>query len=258
MTYRTIREAGATMPSFDEVGLSVFSESNEDGILLYIYAMIGMGTRCVMDVGSGPVPKGSNSANLIVNHGWTGLLIDGQERNIQRAERFYGQCRATKNYPPTCVHTWVTPENINTLIVDNRFAGDVDLLCIDIDGIDYWLWKAIDCVKPRVVVVEYQCIWGPKESVTVPNDPQFETGFEGRFGVYCGASLAAFVKLGREKGYRLIGVQRYGYNGFFMRNDVGMDVFPEVSPEVCFTHPFTKWARAEFLDKVKERPWVAV
>jgi len=62
---------------------------------------------------------------------------------------------------------------------------DIGLLAIDVDGNDYWIWKAIECISPRVVVIEYQCIWGAEKSVTVPYSPDFKAGFSGQYGIYC-------------------------------------------------------------------------
>ena len=73
-----------------------------------------------------------------------------------------------------------------------------------------------------------------------------------------GASLPAFVKLGKKKGYRLVGCQGYGFNAFFVRNDVGQDIFTEVPAERCFSHPFASWAHDELLPMVKNREWQQV
>jgi len=255
--YRQMLKLGLQMPRIDEVGFSVYSESNEDGILHYIFALVGTVNKELADIGAASI-KHSNTANLIINQGWTGLLIDQNSDEVENAKRFYSRCAATRLFSPRLVCSRVTAENVNHILTDNELTGEIDLLCIDIDGIDYWIWKAIDCISPRVVVVEYQCIWGPKESVTVPYKPDFKAGYSGRFGIYNGASLLAFVKLGKEKRYRLVGCQRYGYNAFFVRNDIGQEVLPETPPAECFKHPFTQWARKTFLDQIKDKEWVEV
>ena len=71
------------------------------------------------------------------------------------------------------------PENVNELRQSRTGRLDRPVLRIDLDGVDYWIWKALDVVTPRVVVVEYQCVSGvPERSVTVPYDPQFKAVFE--------------------------------------------------------------------------------
>jgi hypothetical protein len=226
-------------------------------ILHYIFSIIGTLNKRLVDIGAAAI-AGSNTANLLINHGWTGLLIEGDQGNVDKVREFYCSHKATTTYPPKTLQAWVTAENINTIIKDNGIEGDIDLLCIDIDGIDYWIWKALDCVNPRVVVVEYQCIWGPDVSVAVSYSPDFEPVLSDRYGIYNSASLLAFVNLARNKGYRLVGCQRYGYNAFFVREDVGQDILPEIQPNECFKHPFTGWARETFLSKTKDFEWVEV
>jgi len=68
------------LPSFDEIGFRVLSQNDEDGILLYIFSLIGATNKKVVDIGCSSI-ENSNTANLIINHGWIGLLIDYDERS---------------------------------------------------------------------------------------------------------------------------------------------------------------------------------
>jgi hypothetical protein len=260
LKYKEMLRNRVPLPSFDEVGFRVYSDNEEDGILLYIFSLIGMTNKKVVDIGSGTV-QGSNSANLIINHGWVGLLIDGNERAVEAARSFYSACPDTKNYPPPLVHAWVTAENINAIISEHGFAGEIDLLSIDIDGIDYWIWKAIDSIHPRVVVVEYQDIIGPDKALAVAYRPDFKRSdydVNARDPLYAGASLPAFVKLGKQKGYRLVGCNRYGYNAFFVRSDLGAECLPQVPVESCFKHPWNVYGMENLLLKVQDMDWVEV
>jgi len=260
LKYKEMLRNRVPLPSFDEVGFRVYSDNEEDGILLYIFSLIGMTNKKVVDIGSGAV-QGSNSANLIVNHGWVGLLIEGNERAIEAARNFYSACPDTKNYPPLLVHAWVTAENINAKISEHGFAGEIDLLSIDIDGIDYWMWKAIDCIHPRVVIVEYQDIIGPNKALTIPYRPDFKRSdydVNVRDPLYAGASLPAFIKLGKQKGYRLVGCNRYGYNAFFVRSDLGMECLPRVPVESCFKHPWNVYGMENLFPEVQDMDWVEV
>jgi len=196
-----------------------------------------------------------NTANLIQNHGWRALLVDGDATLIARARRFYRRNADTRWFPPTIVQSWVTAENVNELVEDNGFAGDVDLVSLDMDGVDYWIWKALTAAQPLVVVAEYNWGWGPDESMTVPYDPKFV-----RDKRYYGASLLALTKLAREKGYRLVGTQSWGFNAFFVKCGVGEDTFPEVTPEQCFDTPVMRqrWT-PEIRDDLRWRgEWVPV
>ena len=119
---------------------------------------------------------------------------------------------------------------------------------------DFWIWKAIQGISPRLVVVETNPVWGPETSVSVPYDPNFKLDFSKR-PYYCSASLPAFVKLAHEKGYRLIGVHRLGFNAFFLRNDLGRDLIPTVTPADCFrTNQILKQWTPEKIPSPADRP----
>lgn len=247
------RARGGESPLGD-AGLSVYSQSDEDGILLAIFSAIGFTDRRLVDLGCG-TPLGSNTANLLCNWGFTGLLADGDEASTKESQGFYQSSRDTCLYPPIVKNAWITRESVNGLIGDAGITGDIDLLSIDLDGIDWWVWDAIEVVRPRVLVVEVQDIWGPDEAVTVPYRPDFvrEDGYN-----YCGASLAAWVKLGRRKGYRLVAGSRYGQNAFFVQSGLGEPALPEVDPARCLTHPMSIAGQRRRLPLVHHRAWESV
>ena len=255
--YRALALRGEPLPGFQDVEFRAFSQNGEDGILLYIFSLIGMGQRrCVEVCASDGIQ--CNTANLIINHGWHGLMFDGNEQLVERGRAFYAGLGDTFCFPPKLVNAWITRENINGLIREQGFDGEIDLLSLDIDGNDYWIWEAIDVVRPRVVVAEIQCIWGSEQAVSVPYSKEFRTQFVYQFGIYCGASLPAFVKLGKKKGYRLVGVQNLGFNAFFVADGVAEELLPEVDARSSLDRPFVHWANRELLPKVKDYEWVRV
>lgn len=255
--YRMLAKNDISKINFRDIGFRAYSQNKEDGILLFLFSVIGTTNKYCVEICAGDGIQ-SNSANLIINHGWNGLLFDGDQAAVKRGEVFFRKHPDTFSFPPKFVHAWITRDNINTLIAEHGVKGEIDLLTLDIDGVDYWVWEAIDVISPRVVVAEIQCIWGDERSVTVPYADDFKTQYVNGFGVYSGASLPAFVSLAKRKGYRLVGVEEYGFNAFFMRNDVGADVFPEAAIETCVNLPFVTWAKKEFLHLVKDKPWVEV
>ena len=255
--YRELHRHGGSIPSFAEVEFRAFSQNGEDGILLYLFSLLGTTNRRAVEICAGDGIQ-CNSANLIVNHGWHALLFDGNPDRIARGTAFYAKHPDTYSFPPRLAHAWITRENVNQLVSDQGFVGEIDLLSLDLDGIDYWVWEALDVIQPRVVVAEIQCIWGAERAVTVPYSPSFRTEHVNGFGIYSGASLPAFVKLAGRKGYRLVGVQQLGFNAFFVRNDVGEDLLTSATSATCLDKPFVHWARAQFLPLVKDMPWEQV
>jgi hypothetical protein len=255
--YRELANGRKPLPSFEDTEFRAFSQNGEDGILLYVFSLIGMGGRRCVEICAGDGIE-CNTANLIVNHGWSGLLFDADERLIERGRAYYSRVADTAQFPPRLVNSWITRGNVNDLIKVNGFEGPVDLLSLDLDGVDYWIWEAIDVIRPRVVMAEVQCIWGSERAVTVPYSDTFKTPPIDRFLIYSGASLPAFVKLGRKKGYRLVGVQRLGYNAVFVADGVGETMLPEVDLDSCVDRPFVAWAKRELLPKVAGLEWVEV
>jgi hypothetical protein len=187
------------------------SQNQEDGITFALLAETGVGARTFVEIGSGL--SGGNSAVLAREWGWTGLMIDGagQKRMEQVARRFPGV---------TALHAWVTRENVNELVTSHGFSGEVDLFSLDLDGVDYWIWEALTAISPRIVILEYNSMFGSERSVTVPYDPTFDR----RHGLYYGASLAAWTRLAHRKGYRLVAVEPAGINAFFLRNDLAPQI----------------------------------
>lgn len=243
--------------SFKDVGFRVHSQHEEDGILLFIFSLIGTTNKKCVEICSGDGVE-CNTANLILNHRWIALLCDGNDANIAKATQFYKTHPDSAIWPPRIVKEWVTTHNVNKLIRENGFTDEIDLLSLDIDGIDYWLREAITCISPRVVVLEINHLWGPDASVSVPYKDDFKAEFTQYGSDYAGASLMAFIKMGRRKGYRFVGTNAIATNAFFVRDDIQCDWLPEAEPSKCFDHPRAQFGMTVRLPGVKNKAWVEV
>lgn len=261
MHFRELAASGRSLPTFGEVEFSTCSQNGEDGILLFIFSIIGTTNKRVVEAAAGDGIE-CNAANLILNHGWEGLLLDGNAALIERGKAFYGQRNNAwrlRRLPPALIHAWIDRDNIDELIGSHGMAGPIDLLSLDMDGIDFWIWKAIQSAQPRVVVVEYNNRWSSDQSLTVPYARDFvgkgaSVDGEGYFG----ASLKAFTCLAKEKGYRLIGANSPNTNAFFMKDDVGVDNFPEVSVESCLASAYAIHQHATKYPLIKNLPVIEV
>ena len=190
------------------------SQNGEDGILLYVFSKIGTGSRSFVEFGIGD-GRECNSANLSLNFGWAGLLMESDHRNVAAAAEYYQERLGPKFSDLRILERLVTAENINETLRENGIEGAIDLLSIDIDGNDYWVWKAITAIKPRVVVIEYNASFGSERSLTIKYDPDFSRGSSWD-GYYHGGSITALTKLGKEKGYVMVGCDSSGTNAFFV------------------------------------------
>jgi len=181
----------------------IYSQSGEDGIIEYIFEYIGTTNKYFVEFGAADGIAFSNTANLRINKGWNGLLLEGDANMAIRSDGVF--------------HAIVTAENICAIFRKYNVPSTFDLLSIDIDGNDYWVWKALDTkkYKPRVVVIEYNSNFEPSESKTIEYDPYYI--HDGT--IYYGASLGALRKLGKEKGYSLI-YRTNKLNAFFVLSDL--------------------------------------
>ena len=230
----------------------IFSQNGEDGVLAYLYSVIGTTNRFFVEVGSGN-GKENNSANLVINGGWSGVGIDGSAENREVAKKFFERYLSKISL----VQERVTVENINGILSAQHVPVEPDMLSIDIDGNDFWIWKAITGIRPRVVIMEYNGSFGKGKSITVKYDPDFNRREKHASGYYHGASIRALARLGTEKGYALIGCESAGTNAFFVRKDV-LGPLKEITPEDAFVPPLWRIRResiqAQF-EKVKDLPY---
>ena len=254
LQYRNLLAQQAPLPKLADVGFRVYSQTDEDGIILFLFSVIGTTNRVFVEIGAGDGVE-CNCANLALNFGWHGLFIDGNEKNIASGVKFYGNHPDTRIFPPKFVAAMVHRDNINGVISNAGFRGEIDSLSIDIDGMDYWIWEAIECVNPRVVVVEANGKFGTR-SITVPYDVNWVYDPEAH-PHYHGASLPAFTKLAKRKGYRLVGANRFGYNAFYVRNDIAQYVLPAVTIESCRTHP-TRENDERIFERIRHLPYIEV
>lgn len=199
---------------FRKVGFKVFSQWDEDGIIQYLIRRLPVGTKTFIEFGVEDYEE-SNTRFLLLNDHWQGMVLDGCAADIRyiQTDRIYWQF----DLQAQCA--WIARDNINSLIQSSGFSGDVGLLSIDIDGNEYWIWEAIEEAKPRIVIVEYNGLFG-LEPVSVPYKADFRKLSAHRSGLYYGCSLGALCHLAQQKGYILVGSNIWGHNAFFVRSDI--------------------------------------
>ena len=182
--------------------LRIYSQNGEDGILQTIFYKIGTKNRYFVEFGVGDGNE-CNTRFLKEAHNWKGLWMDAKYKSNDIKKEL------------------VTKENVEKLFKKYKVPKNFDLLSIDIDGNDYWVWEAIKYYKPRVVVIEYNSVYPPPIKVAVKYDANFEREADNYFG----ASLSDLEALGREKGYTLIACDSNGINAFFVRSNLVKDRF---------------------------------
>jgi len=202
-------------------GIKIYSQNDEDGIILYILKYIGIKTKKFIEIG---VENGTecNTTNLLKNFNWRGVQIEGDKILYNDAKIQLKKILKKKIKNLKLLNIFITKKNINKILKKNC-GKEVDLLSIDIDGNDFWVWKSINYIKPRLVIIEYNSFFGPTLSCTIPYNPKFIWDHKNKRSYY-GASLKALEKLGKQKKYTLVGVDGNGVNAFFVRDDLAKNI----------------------------------
>ncbi|WP_159083857.1 hypothetical protein [Nocardioides terrigena] len=200
--------------SLAEAEFKVFSQFGEDGIIQFLLRHLDGVPESFVEFGV-ETYRESNTRFLLRKDNWRGLVIDGSETNVSTIKRLPEYWM----HDLTAVASFITRDNINDIFREAGFTDEIGLLSIDIDGNDYWIWKAIDVISPVIVVAEYNSVFGRDAAVTVPYDPAFTRRAAHHSNLYFGASLRALCLLGEENGYSLVGCNSSGNNAFFVRRD---------------------------------------
>jgi hypothetical protein len=216
----------------------VFSQSGEDGVIQWLIHNIPIQSKRFIEFGVQNYTE-SNTRFLLMHDNWSGLIMDGSQENMD----YVKQDNICWMHDLKPVPAFITAENINTLIRDNGFDGEVGILSIDIDGNDYWVWKAISCVQADIVICEYNSRFGSERAVTIPYDPNFYRTEAHSSNLYFGASIRALTLLGQQKGYALVYGNEIGSNLFFIRRELLNDVVYEKTVEECYVRAKYRQAR---------------
>ncbi len=241
--------------SFHEA--SLFSQNGEDGIIRYIFSQIGFESRYFVEFGFGA--HQCNSLRLILHENFKGLMMDGSE---EQCRIFNLTCKAKGISDVHAVNAFIDRDNLEHLIRSNNIPAEIDFLSIDVDGNDYWFWRCLQCINPRVICIEYNSGIGSKYSWTIPYNKEFERFSAHPSGFFAGASIKALESLGEKKGYRLVGCDTTGTNAFFLRNDLGNNQIPTLKASEAF-RPHQNWiqrgiSQDQQLEIMKLMPYIEV
>lgn len=202
-------------------GYKVYSQNDEDGIINEIFNRIGTTNKFFVEFG---VQDGLESnSHFLLFQGWQGVYIEGDDNYFNKIKNNFNKPILNGNL--TVLKEFITAENINELLYKSGAYAikDIDLLSIDIDGNDYHVFNAIDCISPRVIVIEYNAKFPPPIEWIMPYNPDYIWDFSDNMG----ASLEAITKLANEKGYRLVATNLTGSNAFFVKEELCKNKFPE-------------------------------
>ena len=214
--------------SLHDSEFKVYSQWGEDGVIQYLIKNIHIENKTFIEFGVENY-KESNTRFLLINNNWSGLVIDGDPKNIEviKNDGIYWR------YNLKAEASFITAENIDDIFAKNGIKGEIGILSVDIDGNDYWVWDSIRSVNPAIVICEYNSLFGSSKKVTTPYKPDFVRFKEHYSFIYYGASISAFTELASSKGYSLVYGNSNGNNVFFVRNDLLGDL-KVMTPEEAY------------------------
>jgi hypothetical protein len=188
-----------------------WAQSGEDQIVARIFRQIGVTNQWAVEFGAADGVRKSNT-KYFRDNGWSSRLFDVEplDASVQQAD--------------------ITAENINAVFFTADIPREFDLLSIDIDGNDLWVWQALTGFVPRVVIIEYNPKWSANKSRTVPYEPTRR--WDGTN--YYGASVLALTRLGAKKGYDLVAATKS--NLIFVR----AGLMPAIVPAQVRRRPTSK------------------
>lgn len=187
----------------------VYSQNTEDGMIRECLESLGIDKGFFVDVGSWDGIYLSNVYHLALNRGFKGICIEGTKEKAEQLKQ------NMKNLDVACLDTFISLEpgnDIDTLLERNNCPKDFDLLSIDIDGNDWWIWNSLKKHSPKIVIIEYNA--NQNNCSTMPYDPTYVH----HNTVYYGATPPALKLLADYKGYDLVGINHV--NLVFVRKDV--------------------------------------
>lgn len=183
----------------------VYSQYGEDGILEALFSALGIESGYCIEFGADDGLRGSNTFSL-VSRGWGGLMIEPASNAFCELQH---TMKDRANI--ACRQSFVTlqgPTTLDALLDDAGAPADPDLLSIDVDGLDYHIWRSLQRYSPKVVVIEF--------NPSIPNHLEFVQA--PRETVVQGSSIRSLTLLAQERGYELVAVTEN--NGIFVREDL--------------------------------------
>lgn len=175
-----------------EAACNVTSQCGEDGILAEALRLLPAKNAWCIEFGAWDGKYLSNTFQLVDRQHYQVVLIEGDSRKYDKLRSEYphkDRALFFKAYVG-----WSEENSLDHLLAGHSVPRDPDLLSIDVDGNDYHLWQAMERIRPKLVLIEF--------NPTMPNCVDFVQPRDA--SCHQGSSPAAIVRLAKEKGYELI------------------------------------------------------
>ena len=228
--------------NLSDVEFSVFSQWGDDGIINWLIKNIPIDKKIFLEIGTENY-KESNTRFLLMKNNWTGHIVEANKnftKNIKKQSIYW-------KYDLNVHNSLVTKENINKILKELNLKK-IGLFSLDIDGVDYWIWKEIKEIKPIIFVCEFNSVFGNKKKITVPYKKNFSRTKYHYSNLAFGASINAFIEISKKKGYNFLGTNSNGVNAYFIKKDYFKYIKNKVKFKTIF-HSKTRESRDKYYNK---------
>jgi hypothetical protein len=196
-----------------------YSQNGEDGIILEVLTRLGRlegsnpdNNWCV-EFGAWDGVRGSNTYNLIENYSYISVQIEPDKKKFAELRENLDR---TKHVLINSFVEIYGKNSLDQILIRTSIPTDFDLLSIDIDGMDYYVWEATKNFRPKVVCIEF--------NPTIPDHIDFIQ--EKDFNVNQGSSLRSIIELAKQKEYTLVAITHC--NLIFVRSEDAVKVIGEL------------------------------
>lgn len=244
MSIRNGNRKQEVIPSLAAIEYSVSSQWGEDGILDWLIEKTPGLKSVFVEIGTQDYRE-SNTRYLLQNRNWTGYIFEGNEADVKAIQ----SSSIAWRHDLRIKQAFVTRENIQSTLRSQDVPENPGLLSLDIDGNDYWVWEAMEGIRPGLVVLEYNSCFGDLLPLAVPYQANFRRSPSLGGNIYFGASIQAMIHLSQKKGYEFLGTGSNGCNSYYIRKDLAPHVLHRIIEKKINCAKFTeaRGARHELL-----------
>jgi hypothetical protein len=217
----------------------VHSQHGEDGMIAAIFDAIGIKSKTCVEFGAFDLRNASNVYPLWTT-GWKTLLIEGNVKRYSKLVADYAAYPGSAGLDVSFANRFVDadgPNSLDNILSELDFPVDLDLVVMDVDGMEYHIWQGCKRYQPRVAIVEYNCM--------IPHHIELIGAAKGN-DIAC--SVLSLAKLGQQKGYSLVACVEW--NAFFVRREYA-DLFTDADDlDALFDPKYIRYAMQSYNGEV--------
>jgi len=230
---RRLRNTYKNITSLEDAELKIFSQGGDDGIIDYLLFSLNIKKPKFVEIGIQNYTE-SNTKFLYDRTSAKGLIIDIEQNLTEKVKMYTNIWKGDLKI----LEREINSDNINSILYENNFSKELDLFSIDIDGVDYWVINELNQDFSKIVVCEYNSVFGADLKITVPNLKKFNRTNYHYSNLCFGASLKALIELLASKNFIFLGCNLLRNNAYFISKKYSKKIhlnFPDLENISMYT-----------------------